>query len=372
MNVAIIHYWFITRRGGEKVIESILKIYPNADIYTLFYDERQYGRYLKNQEIHTSILNTSFLRKRYQKIFPLYPIGIKSLKLKKKYDLIISSESGPAKGITINNTPHVCYIHSPMRYCWSHTDLYVNSIHPVLRPTMRYFLNRLRKWDLKTVDNVDLFISNSKNISSRVKEFYNRESKVVYPPISEELFSKPLIAEKNKEFYLSFGALTPYKRIDLLIETFNINKKKLIVIGDGSEKDKIAKNAQNNIEFKGALEWEKIEKLLSKTKALIFPGEEDFGMVPLEVMAYGIPIIAFKKGGALETVIENRQDYSKSTGLFFDKQNVTSIVSTIELFEEIEQKFDAHFIRNHAIKFSEKEFISTFVKYIDEFLSEQD
>ena len=142
MKVAIIHYWFITRRGGEKVVESILKIYPDADIYTLFYDKKSYGRFLNKHNVSTSVLDTPFLRKHYQKIFPLYPLGIKSLKLKKNYDLIISSESGPAKGVEIKDkTPHICYIHSPMRYCWSHTDLYVNTAHPILRPLMRFFLN---------------------------------------------------------------------------------------------------------------------------------------------------------------------------------------------------------------------------------------
>ncbi len=372
MKVAIIHYWFITRRGGEKVIESILKLYPDADIYTLFYDKRSYGNFLENHTIFSSILDKPFLRKHYQKVFPLYPKGIKSLKLKKKYDLIISSESGPAKGIEIkDNTPHICYIHSPMRYCWSHRDLYINSVNPIIRPLMRFFLKQLQIWDKSTIENVDLYLSNSLNIAKRVKKYYHRESKVVYPPISEKLFSKPINENREKEVYLSFGAITPYKRIDLLVDTFNKNGKSLIVIGEGSEKEKLQKKAAKNIEFKGSLKWKEIEKVFSKTKALLFPGEEDFGMIPLEVMAYGIPVIAYKKGGALETIIENKQKVKESSGLFFDSQGLKSIQHTIELFEKIEQRFDPNWIRNHAQKFSEKQFLSKFKYQVDLFLNKK-
>ena len=369
MKVAIIHYWFITRRGGEKVVESILKIFPDADIYTLFYDKNRYGNYLENNKVYTSVLNIPFLRRNYQKIFPLYPLGIKSLKLKDEYDLIISSESGPAKGIEINNgAKHVCYIHSPMRYCWSHMDLYINAVHPYLRPLTKYFLKRLRNWDKKTVSNVDLYISNSRNVANRVKRYYNRDSHVIYPPISEKLFLKPSKKKTEKDTYLSFGALTPYKRIDLLIDTFNTNGKKLVIVGEGAEKEKLRSRSNSNIEFKEAIEWQEVEEIFYKTRALLFPGEEDLGMVPLEIMAYGIPVIAIKKGGALETVVENRLDYSKSTGVFFEEQNVNSLLDAIELFEKVEDKFDPEWIRNHAFKFREKEFLSNFIICIDSFI----
>ncbi len=372
MKIAIIHYWFITRRGGEKVVESILKIFPKADVYTLFYDKKQYGNFLENQRVYTSVLNTSFLRKRYQKIFPLYPLGIRSLKLKRKYDLIISSESGPAKGIQINdNTPHICYVHSPMRYCWSHRDIYLNTVHPIIRPFMNFFLKQLQIWDKSTVENVDLYLSNSKNVANRITKYYHRKSKIIYPPIANELFEKPLNDDYNGEIYLSFGAITPYKRIDLLVDTFNRNGKPLVIIGDGSEKEKLKKKAAENIEFKGILQWKEIEKIFTKTKALLFPGEEDFGMIPLEVMAYGIPVIAYKKGGALETIIENRKDIGNSTGLFFDSQDSESIQKTILFFEEIESDFDKKWIRNHAQQFSEKHFLSNFEKQVKAFLGEK-
>lgn len=360
VKVAIIHYWFITKRGGEKVVESLLKLYPNADIYTLFYDEKKYGNSLKNHKVYTSILNTPFLRKYYQKIFPLYPIGIRSLKLKEKYDLIISSESGPAKGVSIpNKTPHVCYIHSPMRYCWGFTNEYLKSMKPVLRPVANFFFKKLKKWDRTTIDNVDLYIANSKNVENRVKKYYNKEAKVIYPPIETHLFKKPLNLEIKNEYFLSFGAITPYKRIDLLVDCFNKNGEKLIVIGSGSEKEKLMKKARKNIEFKGFINDLEIESYIQKSKALVFPGEEDFGMIPLEVMSYGIPVIAFKKGGALETVVE-RLNIQKSSGIFFDEQNSKSLQKALDFFKKNEKYFDPEWIRNHARKFEEKNFLKQF------------
>jgi glycosyltransferase involved in cell wall biosynthesis len=370
MKVAIIHYWFITRRGGEKVVESILKIFPQADIYTLFYDEKSYGEYLSKHKIFSSILNNLFLRKYYQKIFPLYPLGIKSLKLQDEYDLIISSESGPAKGIIIpNKAPHICYIHTPMRYCWGFTHEYLNSVNKYLRLPLNFFFKRLRDWDIKTINNVDLYIANSLNVAKRVESFYNRNAIVVYPPIDDRLFNKNLVLCEEKISYLSFGAITPYKRIDLLIDVFNVNEKKLIIIGEGSELFKLKKKAKNNIEFKGALEWDEIEHIFSRTRALLFPGEEDFGMIPLEVMAYGIPVIAYKKGGALETVIENIKNIKESTGIFFDSQNLESLQEALKKFESYEGLFDPKWIRNHASKFKEEIFLKRFSNEVKNFIN---
>jgi len=370
MKVAVIHYWFITRRGGEKVVESILKLYPDADIYTLFYDEKKYGNHISKHKIYTSILNKSFLRKYYQKLFPLYPLAIKSLKLQQEYDLIISSESGPAKGVQINNkTPHVCYIHSPMRYAWSHTEMYVKSASPMVRPLLSFFFKRLKKWDRSTIENVDLYIANSTNVANRVSKYYNRSSKVVYPPIEEALFTK-VHKESSKEFYLSFGAITPYKRIDLLVEAFNQNGKPLVIIGEGSEREKLVKMAKSNIQFKTCDTWAEVEYCLAKSRALLFPGEEDFGMIPLEVMAYGLPVLAYAKGGALETVVEDRTKVEQSSGLFFKEQTIESIQQVLEDFEAVEHQFHKEWIISHAKKFRESNFLSKFKSLVDSLLKE--
>lgn len=370
MKVAVLHYWFVSRRGGEKVVESILKLFPDADIYTLFYDKKKYGRHLENHNIYTSVLNIPFFTKRHHQLFPLYPLGVKSLKLKKKYDLIISSESGPIKGIkNPYNIPHLCYIHSPMRYCWGFSDEYLRTVSKPLRPLIKILFERLRQWDKTTINHVDFYIANSKNVAKRVKTFYNREAKVIYPPISNEFFNKTTISDLPKEFFLSFGAMTPYKRIDLLVETFNMNKKPLVIIGEGSEKKALMKKAKSNIVFKGNLPWEEIEKIFAKSKLLIFPGEEDFGMIPLEVMAYGIPVLAYKKGGALETVVENEKNIKKSTGLFFDEQTPQSLNKGIEKFLKNEPLFDANSIKKHAEQFKDNIFQKKMTSAIDSFLN---
>jgi glycosyltransferase involved in cell wall biosynthesis len=365
MRVAIVHYWLITRRGGEKVLENLLQIFPNADIYTLFYDPSTCGSYIKGQKVYSSVLNIPILRKHHQKVFPLYPLGIRSLKLREDYDLIISSESGPAKGISKpKDTPHICYIHTPMRYCWGFTGEYLRTIPGWLRPIANYFFKRLRKWDLTTVSNVDLYIANSRNVAERVKRYYNRDAEVVYPPIAEDLFKKPLALSAGKDIYLSFGALVPYKRVDLLVDSFRGTDRKLVVIGDGPERAKLQKAATNNVQFTGLLDWKTIEGYFAHTKALLFPGEEDFGMIPLEVMAYGIPVLAFKKGGALETVLEEKET-TKSTGMFFDCQDVNSVQSTLIRFEKVEEQFDPMFIREHARKFKEDRFRSEIKEHIE-------
>ncbi len=362
MKVAILHYWFVTRRGGEKVVESILKIFPDADIYTLFYDINTYGDHLGNNKVYTSKLNRSpFLRKHYQKLFPLYPFGVRSLELKDNYDLIISSESGPIKGLKIPaNVPHICYIHSPMRYCWGFTKDYLNSLPKLTRPLAAFFFERLRKWDEETIDNVTHFIANSENVAKRVNKYYKRDAFVIPPPIELQLFEHKIIRSKSPQYYLSFGAITPYKRIDLLVDLFNKNGKELIIIGNGSEKERLERQAKSNIKFLGSLNWDEIEEVFKNTKALLFPGEEDFGMIPLEVMAYGIPVLAYGKGGALETVVENRENIKKSSGLFFEHQSIESIENCVERFEQNEHLFDSEWIKNHSRKFGEDIFLNNF------------
>lgn len=365
MKVAIVHYWLITRRGGEKVVENILKIFPDADIYTLFLDKEIYGPKIPNQNIYTSILNKKKIKKHYQKLFPLYPLGVKSLKLRDNYDLIISSESGPAKGIPIpKGTPHICYIHSPMRYCWGFTDEYLRGMSKFLRPIARMFFERLRLWDSTTVANVTHYIANSDNVAKRVKKYYNRNSSIIYPPIECSLFERPLNEISKRDIFLSFGAITPYKRIDLLVDTFNNNGLDLIIIGDGSEREKLSNRANNNIQFLGSLSWREIETYLDRARALLFPGEEDFGMIPLEVMSYGIPVLAFRKGGALETVVEH-ETTAKSTGMFFDQQDKSSIQQCLNQFLVQEKNYDKIFIRSHARKFGEDIFLDRFKNEVE-------
>ncbi|MBN1604409.1 MAG: glycosyltransferase [Chitinispirillaceae bacterium] len=372
MKVAIIHYWFITWRGGEKVVKSLLKFFPDADIYSLFYDKDSCEQHLGNHKVISSVLNNKILRSKYQKIFPLYPLGINSMKLRDKYDLIISSESGPAKGIQLNNNaPHLCYIHTPMRYCWGFMNDYLLTMNPVLKPFARLGFEYLKKYDISTIDNVDKYVANSENVKNRVKKYYNKNASVVYPPIDRNIFTKEnLVTTKisNREYYLSFGAITPYKNINLLVDTFNANGKRLIIIGDGSERQKLIAKANNNIFFTGSLEWNDIRKHIMNAKALLFPGEEDFGMVPLEVMAHGVPVIAYGKGGALETVVENMNAPEESTGLFFKDSSVESLQKVIEQFEIIQQAFSPEWIQNHARQFGDDIFEEKITKEIQQLM----
>ena len=364
LRVALVHYWLVTWRGGEKVIESILKIFPKADVYTLFYDKGVCGPYLTNRNIYTSNLDRPFLRKHYQKLFPFYPTGIRSLKLKKPYDLIVSSESGPAKGISNpNGIPHVCYIHSPMRYCWGQTQTYLDVLPKWSRPIAKRQFDRLREWDRTTIENVDLYIANSKNVARRVNKYYQREAEICYPPIALDLFDNS-ITESTREYYLSFGAVTPAKNIALLVEAFNQIDKKLIIIGSGSEELKLRRLAKENICFTGELPLDQVIQYIQSARAMVFPGEEDFGMAPLEVMSQGVPVIALGQGGALESIVENVTKPQESSGLFFKEPTIKSLLNAITQFEEIESRFDPIWIRGHARKFGEDVFQQQFCRLV--------
>lgn len=370
LKVAIVHYWFMSWRGGEKVVHSLLKLFPRADIYTLFHDPELCRVQLGQRNIRSSLLDLPFLRRKYQKLFPLYPFAVRSLRLRAGYDLIISSESGPAKGVeNPTRIPHLCYVETPMRYCWGYTEEYLNSTPRVLRPLARYTFQYLRRWDLTTVDKVDLYVANSLNIQERIRKYYHREAQVIYPPVEERLFARPpRQVQQIGDYYLWLGALTPYKRSDLAVQACVQSGRKLVVIGEGSERKKTQKLANEKIAFLGHLSDEQIEDWVRRAKALIFPGEEDFGLVPVEVMARGVPVIAYGKGGALETVIENREEPHRSTGCFFQEQTVDSLLEALEWFEEHERAFDPHTIRQNAWRFRESVFLEQIRATVQDFL----
>lgn len=374
LRVAIPHYWFMTWRGGERVVKALLDIFPKADIYTLFYDRSVCQREIGDHNVYTSVLDFPPLRSRYQKLFPLYPFAIKSLKFRSNYDLIISSESGPIKGLSNPaSIPHLCYIHTPMRYCWGFTDDYVRTLPTFIQSIANREFLKLREYDKTTVEGVDRFVANSQNVQRRVKDCYNREASVVYPPISLDLFRVNNLTDvksSEREYYLSFGAITPYKGVGLLIEAFNrLSDKKLIVIGEGSERNKLQNLANKNIIFTGALGYPEIQKYIRGAKALLFPGEEDFGMIPLEVMAHGVPVIAFARGGALETVVESESGAEIGTGIFFDRQDSEAVIEAILRFDVIQDEFDPSFIQAHARVFGEDNFKINIINEVEVLLS---
>lgn len=313
MKVAIVHYWLVGMRGGEKVLESLCRMFPDADIYTHIAIPENLSDTIRRHKItETFIARLPFARKWYPRYLPLMPLALESLDLT-GYDLIISNEAGPAKGIVPGpGAIHLNYCCSPMRYIWDQYHIYRDRAGWATRLLMPIFAHYLRMWDAAAAMRVDHFLADSQHVANRIKRYYRRDSNVVYPPVAVEDFA-PAPKSELGDYYLWCGELVRYKRPDVAVEAFNANGLPLIVIGDGEERERLEKIAKRNITFLGKAPFETLKHHMARCKALVFPGEEDFGIVPLEVQASGRPVIALARGGALETVLDGR------TGLFFGK-----------------------------------------------------
>ncbi|MHC1550438.1 glycosyltransferase [Phyllobacterium sp. K27] len=348
MKVAIVHYWLLSMRGGEKVLEALSEIYPDADIFTLVYDPDAITGRLKNHKITTSFLQKiPGSKKHYQMLLPLMPLALESMDLT-SYDLIISSESGPAKGIIPKpDALHVCYCHSPMRYIWDHYFFYHATAGFVKRLFMPVIASWLRQWDVSTSARVDCFVANSRHIANRIQRYYRRDAVVIHPPVSVDDFA---VSDVVDDFYLCAGQLVGYKRVDLAVEAFTRMNKKLVVIGTGEEMTSLKSKAGPTITFLGHQPFASLKSHMARCKALIFPGEEDFGIVPVEVMASGRPVLAYGKGGAVDTVIEG------VSGMLFAEQSVEAMMDCVERFEQAERSFVPSRIRAHSLRFSKQTF----------------
>ena len=360
MKIAIVHDWLVKFGGAEKVLEAIYELY-DAPIYTLITDYKNINQStFKNAEIHTSFIQSlPKAIENYSFYLPIFPLAIEQFDLS-EYDMVISSSHAVAKGvITGANQLHICYCHTPMRYAWDLYHFYMNSIKNRLKRFFaRLILHYLRIWDLSTVNRVDYFVANSKYVSKRIKKIYGKDCKVIYPPVDVKKFN---ICEKKEDFYLIVSRLVPYKRIDIAVQAFGYLKdKKLLVIGDGPELKKLKKLASKNIEFLGYQTENVVKNYMEKAKAFIFPAEEDFGIAPVEAQACGTPVIAYRKGGSLETII------NKKTGLFFDKQDVKSLVKAIKDFENLEDKLNPYEIRKNSERFRKERFIEEFKSFVEE------
>jgi glycosyltransferase involved in cell wall biosynthesis len=328
MRVAIIHYWLVGMRGGEKVLESICRLFPQADIYTHVYDKSAISPELNAHAIYPTFINALPAAKRmYKKYLPLMPMALEQLDLS-QYDLIISSESGPAKGI-IPNAPavHICYCHSPMRYVWNMYHEYYRNSGFLTRMVMPPLAHRLRSWDIGTASRVDHFAANSSTVAQRVKSYYRREAEVIYPPVDTQAF-RPVPTHEVEDYYLMVGELVAYKRPELAVKAFNATKRKLVVIGGGEMLDELRRIAGPTVTILGPQKFDVLKHHYAHAKALIFPGEEDFGIVPVEAMASGRPVIAYGRGGATETVVDGK------TGLFFE--SVECLIDACEQFERLD------------------------------------
>ncbi len=369
MKVAIVHEWLTVIAGSESCFKVFTEIYPEADIFVLISDENS----LKELGIDPKRVKNSFIQKlpksktKWKSYLPLFPYAVEQFDLA-EYDLIISSSHAVAKGVITNaNQIHICYIYSPIRYAW---DLY----HQYLRESnltkgikgflAKFILHYIRQWDLGTSNRVDEFIPISKYIEKRVWRTYRRESyKVIYPPVAIHDFT---LKTEKEDFYFTASRQVPYKKIDLIVEAFSkMPNRRLVVIGDGPEANKIKEKATSNIEILGYQKFEVLKDYMQRAKAFVFAAEEDFGIIPIEAQACGTPVIAYGKGGSLETVrgkFVNQNIENGDTGVFFDKQTTDSLKEAVSYFEENYSKFDAKKIREFAVSFDKEIFKENIIK----------
>jgi glycosyltransferase involved in cell wall biosynthesis len=364
MKVAIIHDWLNGMRGGEKVLEILCDIFPDAPIFTLFYEPDQISEKIRNRKIiHSYLQKFPNSRKFYRYLLPFYKKAIESFDLS-GYDLIISISHCAAKSVRIpKGCTHICYCLSPIRYIWDKYDDYFANKSPFspVRIMMALMRKRLQLWDSESAAGVDFFITSSEYIAKRIQRCYKRDSKVIAPPVDTKFFNPGDSIPPppgNEDYYLIVSALVPYKRVGIAVEAFKNRKEKLIIAGSGPEEVHLKRNAPDNVIFKGWIEDSEILDLYRKCKALIFTPEEDFGIVPLEAMSCGKPVIAFGSGGALETVVENK------TGVFFMEQTSKSLSEILDKFDPDE--FDPIEIRKHAKKYSKENFVKKMKQYIQE------
>jgi len=349
MKTALVHDWLTNIAGAEKVLEEVWKLLPSP-IYTLIADQKKLqGSFFQDKEIIPSFLQKlPFATKYYRNLLPLFPLAIEQFDLS-QYDLILSNSHAVAKGVlTLPHQRHICYCQTPMRYAWDMYHAYLAPLKGLRKASAKATLHYLRNWDIASLNRVDLFLANSRYIQQRIKKIYGRESIVLYPPVATERF---IPAATREKFYLTVSRLVPYKRVDLIVEAFaHLPNERLIVIGDGPEREKIRQKAGRNVELLGARSDLEIADYMGKAKAFLFAAEEDFGISPVEAQSAGAPVIAFGKGGALETVVANR------TGLFFEEQSVPSLLGALELFERTQDLFDPQVIQSYAAQFGKERF----------------
>ena len=363
--VAIICDWLVTYAGAERVIEQLINIFPQADIFCVvdfLTDKERF--FLKNKKTTTTFIqNMPGAEKNYQIYLPLMPIAIEQLDVT-DYDIVISSSHAVAKGVITGPTQiHISYVHTPIRYAWDLQYQYLKETgmeHGIKSLFARLGLHYIRMWDCRTANGVDEFVANSKFIAKRIKKVYGRNADVIYPPV--DVFKFDLCRDK-RNYYLTASRMVPYKKISLIVKAFNeMPDKKLVVIGDGPELGKIRKIAKGNIEILGWQPDDVLTKMMEHARAFIFAAEEDFGIVPVEAQACGTPVIAYGRGGALETIRSENDD--TPTGVFFYQQTVSSLCEAVCRFEKIANTISCAECRNNAFRFSKEKFVARFTEFV--------
>ncbi len=352
LRVAIIHYWFVGRAGGERVVESLAEIFPQADLFSLVADRSTLAPILQNRRLQTSFLQRIPGAKKFHRHFLfLQPLALEQFDLS-DYDLVISSESGPAKGvITSSRTCHVCYCHSPMRYIWELYPQYRRSMGFLVGSVFSLTAHYMRLWDHASAGRVDYFVANSRFIASRILKYYGRESTVIHPPVD---VSSGKISSERGGYYIAIGRLVDYKRFDLAIAACTKVARPLKIIGVGPQEKALRRMAGPTVEFLGGVSDSELRKYLTGCRALLFPGEEDFGIVPVEAQSFGKPVIAYASGGVLETVrglFPNGPQLENPTGVFFKEQSLSDLTAAMLDFESMELEFRPEVIRQHSLQF---------------------
>lgn len=362
MKVAFVHYWLVSMRGGEKVLEQLCTLFPDADIFTHVVESAALSPTLRRHQIRTTFIQKlPWATRSYQKYLALMPLALEQLDLR-DYDLVISSESGPAKGVIVGpDALHLCYCHSPMRYIWNMYHDYHAELGGLGRLAFAPLAHYLRLCDAAAAVRVDRFVANSANVARRIHRYYGRPAKVVCPPVDVEAFEP---SADHEGFYLVAGQLVGYKRVDLAIDACTRTGRRLVVIGAGEHLGRLERRAGSTVMVLGGQPFDVLRDHYRRCRALIFPGEEDFGIVPVEAMASGKPVVAYARGGSLETVVEGR------TGLFFHNQTVEAVIDALERFEQRETEFSSATISEHARRFSQDAFRAGMAKTIDEMLQE--
>jgi len=368
--IAIVHDWLTGMRGGEKCLEVFCELYPEATLFTLLHDKGSVSPVIEGMDIRTSFLqNVPGISRHYRNFLPFFPRAIEGFDLS-GYDLVLSSSHCVAKGVKkAEGSLHICYCYTPVRYVWKFFDEYFKEENPLKRWFIARTLKGLKKWDHRTNERVDHFIAISDNVRQRINNFYSREADVIYPPVDISAGDDQEDTSGDRAgYYLIVSALVPYKRIDLAVKAFNQSGRSLTVIGSGSELSKLKKYSSGNISFRGWVDGHELKDHYRDCKALIFPGEEDFGIVPVEAQAYGKPVIAYARGGALETVVPFREGAggSSPTGVFFHEQTAESLNDAIDRYENNRQAFVPEKLRDHVRGFSRERFKKEIHDYVEE------
>jgi glycosyltransferase involved in cell wall biosynthesis len=372
VRVAIVHDWLTGIRGGERVLEALLELLPGADLFSLMAFPDRLSPTLAARPVHVSFVqNMPFVRRRYRYYLPLFPSAVESLDLS-SYDLVVSSSHCVAKGaVKRPGAVHISYVHTPMRYVWGMLDQYFadGGFGGFKRTVAAAALWPLRIWDRRTADRVDHFIANSENVARRIRSCYGREATVIYPPVDNDLF-RP--GGPRDDFFLVVSALVPYKRVELAVDAARLGGLPLWVVGEGPELKRLRRRAGPTVRFLGRVPDEELAALYARARAVIFPGEEDFGLVPLEAMSSGTPVVAFSAGGARESVVGLDDESGRPpTGVFFTEHSAHAILRAVHELEARREAFDPAALRRHAEGFGRPVFLRRMRAFLEERLGEK-